>query len=97
MEITPPVKLHITMTIPADSAVEVERILLTAQEEPQDLVDNCSPDNHVSSNYPRLSSPRTICICVHLHIPETVSILGMDLIFRLHLSLPITGISLFMN
>ena len=67
MEITPPVKLHITMTIPADSAVEVERILLTAQEEPQDLVDNCSPDNDVLVITPDYPSTHNLYLCAFAH------------------------------
>ena len=67
MEITPPVKLHITMTIPADSAVEVERIILTAQEEPQDLVDNCSPDNDVLVITPDYPSTHNLYLCAFAH------------------------------
>lgn len=67
MEITPPVKLHITMNVPTDSAVEVEHIILTAQEEAQDLVDNCSTNNDVLVITPDYPSTHNLYLCAFAH------------------------------
>ena len=67
MEITPPVKLHITVTVPADSAVVIDHILLTAQEEQLDLVDNCSSDNDVLVITPDYPSTHNLYLCAFAH------------------------------
>lgn len=67
MEIAPPVGLHITLNVPADSEVEVTGIELTAQEEMLDLTDRCAGDKDVLVITPDYPSTHNLYLCAFAH------------------------------
>lgn len=74
MEITPPCFLHFTISLPADSGVQIDSIILTESEDEVDLVDECSTENDVlviTPDYPT-SENMYLCAFVHSRVREYI-------------------------
>lgn len=67
MEIVAPVNIHITLSVPAKSAVLVQAITITAQEKNTDLVNECTEDNDVLVITPDYPSTHNLYLCAFAH------------------------------
>lgn len=67
MEIVAPVNIHITLSVPAKSAVLVQAITITAQEKNTDLVNECTEDNDVLVITPDYPSTHNLYLCAFVH------------------------------
>lgn len=67
MEITPPICLHMTISVPANSAVEVERIELSTKEQMVDLTEKCREDKDVLIITPDYPSTHNLYLCAFAH------------------------------
>ena len=75
MEITPPINLHFTLSLPADSSVQVDEIQITTSEENVDLLDTCDTESDVlviTPDYPT-SENMYLCAFVHSRVREYVA------------------------
>lgn len=67
MDIVPPVNLAMTITVPADSAVEIHCIEISAEERELDLVDQCAQDRDVLVIVPNYPSTHNLYLCAFAH------------------------------
>lgn len=67
MELLPPCGLHLTLSVPANSEVEITKIIVAAQEEDHDLVDDCATDSDVLVITPDYPSFHNLYLCAFAH------------------------------
>lgn len=67
MTITPPVSLHITISVPAKSAIKVNSISITTSEDALDLTDECEKENDVLVITPDYPSTHNLYLCAFAH------------------------------
>lgn len=67
MEITPPVSLHMTIGVPADSAVEIDKIILNIKKHMEDLTERCKTDKDVLIITPDYPSTHNLYLCAFAH------------------------------
>lgn len=67
MELAPPCSLLLTLNVPANSEVEITKVLLTAQEEEHNLVDDCAIDKDVLVITPDYPSFHNLYLCAFAH------------------------------
>lgn len=67
MEIVAPINIHITLSVPAKSAVVIQAITMVAQETNADLVDDCTDDKDVLVITPDYPSTHNLYLCAFAH------------------------------
>lgn len=67
MKITPPIGLHLTVTVPAQSAIEIHDIFLATKEKTEDLSVSCAADKDVLVITPDYPSTHNLYLCAFAH------------------------------
>lgn len=67
MELTPPIRLNLTMTVPASSAVRIEKVEFLLREKQKDLVDDCNTESDVLVITPDYPSTHNLYLCAFAH------------------------------